>query len=220
MSRSLTFQPAEHPTSTCVKQTHVDQHTASNSTSKPTIFDTYYDLLKSINLQVSVKPVKIDFKLSTATSFAVNLPQIDLKSSGTKCDLEEELVTGTKLVEMPCAFLRACEKTSNKLPWIIDFKELNAVFGDEKSTQHEYLLGNVDINVMFTVKPKYNQYDNLLSSLSIFLNTQFVKKCDIHVRRSQLEFIVMLASRLAAAITNFNYRIDYSEIEKIDPTSK
>jgi hypothetical protein len=115
-------------------------------------------LLKSLHLQISVKPVTIAFKITENPLDLVVavLPQIDFKSTGTKCDLEEELIT-SKLVELPCSSLRACEKTSNKLPWIVDFKgfqiyhyQLEAIERDDftislfKNEKKYFFVGNSD----------------------------------------------------------------------------
>lgn len=85
---------------------------------KPTLIDTYYDLLKSLHLHVSIKPMKLNLS-KDETNCVITLPKIDVKSIGTKCDLEEELKS-SRLVELPFTNLRYCEKTSDKLPWIFD----------------------------------------------------------------------------------------------------
>lgn len=96
---------------------------------KPTLIDAYFDLLKSIHIQICLKPINIGFKslsLSNSNSnkmLVVNLPQVNIKTAATKCDLEEELMS-SKLVELPCSYLRACERTTAKLPWIIELKYL------------------------------------------------------------------------------------------------
>lgn len=97
-------------------RTNNDTTIASENT-KPTLIDTYYDLLKSIHLHITVKPVEICLQKNDLV--VVTLPKVDVRSIGTKCDLEEEL-KGSKLIELPFTNLRACEKTSDKLPWLID----------------------------------------------------------------------------------------------------
>ena len=182
----------------------------------PTICDTYYDLLKSIHLQITIKPINVnvfmnDVLNSTNQRLELNIPQIDIKSSGTKCDLEEELVS-SKLVELPCTFLRACEKTSNKLPWLVEFRNLN-VHITSKHEEKEFLVSNLDSNLIFAVKPKYHQYDNLLSSLSFYLSIEMAKNCDLSLRKSQLGFILLLTSKLSATFGDFVYQIDYTDLD-------
>lgn len=109
-----------------VKRIHHQKTISNIADAKPTIIDTYYDLLKSFHLQINIKPATLTFKSLKRSELnneliVITLPQIDFKSAGTKCDLEEELIS-SRLVEFPCSSLRACEKTSNKLPWLIDLK--------------------------------------------------------------------------------------------------
>ena len=99
---------------------HNDTTIASDNT-KPTLIDTYYDLLKSLHLHISLKSVKVNLQKADVVNvdhsslIVIILPEIRLKSIGTKCDLVEEL-KNSKLVELPFTNLRACEKTSDKLP--------------------------------------------------------------------------------------------------------
>jgi hypothetical protein len=198
-----------------------NSYITTSSTSKPTIFDTYYDLLKSIHLQITVRPINLEFRNSTMSSkcLGLSLPQIDIKSSGTKCDLEEELIsnngnnTKSSSVELPCTYLRACEKTSNKLPWVVDVRNLNAFITDLIKYDKEFLIKHVDFSTHFAVKPKYNQYDNLLSSLSIYFNIEAVKPIDLDLRDSQIEFLIILITRILDTLVNFDYKIDYSELD-------
>jgi hypothetical protein len=189
---------------------------AAPVSAKPTIFDTYYDLVKSIHWQISVRPISINFRVLhgnvSSEKLQLNLPQIDIKSSGTKCDLEEELVS-SKLVELPCTYLRACEKTSNKLPWLVEFKNLNALIFTELTRSTEFLINNIDLNLLFAVKPKYHQYDNLLSSLAFYLHIDWVKKCDLNLRKSQIGFLILLVSKIVSTLNEFSSRIDYSELD-------
>ena len=195
---------------------------------KPTIMDTYYDLLKSLHLQISVKPLTVTFKYSEPNKdkndlIVMVLPQIDLKSAGTKCDLEEELIS-SKLVELPCTSLRACEKTSNKLPWLMELKGLQvyyyqipidsdinpSLFQNDKK---DFFLSSADLNSLFIVKPKYHNHDNLLSGLSFILNIDLSKKIDFNLKKSHLHIIVCWLSIIQQFITNFKYKIDYKEFE-------
>ncbi len=189
---------------------------AAPASAKPTIFDTYYDLVKSIHWQISVRPISINFKTLhgnvNSEKLQINLPQIDIKSSGTKCDLEEELIS-SKLVELPCTYLRACEKTSNKLPWLVEFKNLNASILTESMRNSQFLVNNIDLNLLFAIKPKYHQYDNLLSSLAFYLHIDWVKKCDLNLRTSQIDFLILLVSKLLVTINEFGFKIDYSELD-------
>lgn len=95
---------------------------------KPSFIDAYFDLLKSIHIQICVKPIHIGFKLAANDKmFVINLPQIDVKTAATKCDLEEELMS-SKLAEWPCSYLKACERTTPKLPWIIELRYIITYF--------------------------------------------------------------------------------------------
>ncbi len=91
---------------------------ASVENAKPTVVDTYYDLLKSLHLHISMKPIKVNLDKAD-TEVVITLPNIGVRSIGTKCDLEEELKS-SRHVELPFTNLRHCEKTSDKLPWIFD----------------------------------------------------------------------------------------------------
>jgi hypothetical protein len=202
------------------------QKTLSNiAGAKPTIIDTYYDLLKSLHLQISVKPVTIAFKITDNPLDLVVavLPQIDFKSTGTKCDLEEELIT-SKLVELPCSSLRACEKTSNKLPWIVDFKgfqiyhyQLEANERDDfaislfKNEKKYFFVGNSDLNSVFSIKPKYHNHDNLLSSLTAVLAIEIGKKTELYLGKSYLSLIIDIFTVLENTVINFKQKIDYAE---------
>ena len=217
---------------------HIDQHSSlPNNTNtspsiQPTIIDTCYDLLKSVHLQISVKPVRITFKNldSSLTNHVVvvEMPNLDIKSAGTKCDLEEELIN-SKLIELPCTYLRACERTSNKLPWLIDLKEfkiyyykldqetenidiINPMF-DYAKEKRDFILTNINFNSLFTVKPMYNHHDNLLSSLSIILNIDIQHKIDINFKNSHLNFIINWLIKSNRLLTNFRYKIDFKEFQ-------
>ena len=142
---------------------------SSSTSSKATLIDAYYDIFKSFHLQISLKPSSLKLtSRQTKSHLTLNLPSIDVKSVGTKCDLEEELI-GAKLVEFPCTYLRACEKTSNKLPWVIELKGFSFLADRE-------VLTSVDLNALFTLKPKYHNHDNLLSSLGVLFNIHVTKK--------------------------------------------
>ncbi len=75
---------------------------------------------------------------------------------------------------MPCTFLRACEKTSNKLPWQIDLKNFQL-------TNNSNVLFAFDLSAHFTLKPKYNNHNNLLHSLSVVLNIDAAKKSKLNL---------------------------------------
>lgn len=188
----------------------------STSSHKPTIIDTFYDLLKTLHIQISIKPISISLNNSKESKkqILLNLPQIDSKSSGTKCDLEEELINN-KLIQLPCTYLRACEKTSNKLPWLVEFKSLQCILVDS-SDKKTFLLSPIDLNTFFTVKPKYHQYDNLLSSLSITLNLDISKKIDLNLEKCDLNLLVNWFSKINESLLNFEFRIDYKQLESIN----
>jgi hypothetical protein len=202
-----------HPTKLSAQSslTSLTSTAATTTTAKPTLFDTYYDLVKSVHLQISVRPINVNFRTTRSDEkLEINLPQIDIKSSGTKCDLEEELMGVGRLVELPCTFLRACEKTSNKLPWLVEFNNLSVAVVNQS---REYLVHNIDLNVLFAVKPKYHQYDNLLSSLGFYLHVDWLKKCDLNVRNSHVEFFMLLVSKLVTTFGDLAFKIDYAELD-------
>ena len=101
---------------------------SESASQKPSIIDAYFDLLKSIHIQICLNPINVGLKSSTSnTMFIINFPQINIKTAATKCDLEEELMS-SKLVELPCSYLRACERTTAKLPWIVELRFVHHKF--------------------------------------------------------------------------------------------
>ena len=132
------------------------------------------------------------------------MPKIDLKSIGVKFDLEEELIN-TWLVELPCKFIKSCEKTSNKLPWQIDLKNVQL-------NNREHFLFSFDLSILFTLKPKYNNHNNLLHSLSVVFNLDASKKSiDFYLRPIDLKAFINLLSKLDKTCSKFKYKLDYSE---------
>lgn len=76
------------PISSTVKKEKVNSK-PSTAAALPSLIDTYYDLVKSFHLNVNIEPIQIEL----THSLIVKLPKINLKSIGTKCDLDEELKT-------------------------------------------------------------------------------------------------------------------------------
>ena len=192
--------------------------TMASDLTKPTIIDTYYDLLKSFHLHITINSVKINLinqelvNESLNSSIVINLPRVDIKSIGTKCDLEEELKS-SKLIELPLTYLRACEKTSDKLPWLIDLKDFQVYYKNNYNDYLHTIIPGIDLNSVFSLKPKYHQYDNLLSSLSVVFNVDVSKKIDINLKQTELELIVGWSSLIERTLLNFKQRIDYEEFE-------
>lgn len=209
---------------------HVKKSTATSTStrsslvmiadSKPTLLDTIYDVLKSIHLQICIRPVNIAIRLRTRQNelnkmIWLNLPQVSVKTAGTKCDLEEELMS-SRLVELPCTYLRASERTSAKLPWIVELRTFNAfVYSDfpASAEQRHAIVSNVDVNMLFTLKPKYNQYDNLLSSLSFVLNIELPKPIDVHVSQNHLDLMIDWSSRALHLLGSFACSIDFNQFD-------
>jgi hypothetical protein len=226
-----------HSNQPLVRSRQVSRTTSVESTAiivgaKPTIVDTYYDLLKSFHLQITLKSIKISFvnlnsitNLETIKSAEASkealvliLPQVDIRSTGTKCDLEEELVT-SKLVQLPCTYLRACEKTTDKLPWLIDLRGFELYTQSMPSSTVTVLLAPVDLNSLFTLKPKYHHYDNLLNSLSIVYNVDIASKVLISVKRSKLELIISYLGITQTALNEFKYCLDLDEFKAKRPSN-
>ena len=136
--------------------------------------------------------------------------KVFLKSIGTKCDLEEELQSSS-LVELPFTNLRACEKTSDKLPWSIELTGLQVYHTN--NTNKYLILSDIDLNSVFSLKPKYHQYDNLLSSLSVIFNVDLSKRIDINLRYQDLDPLVGWLSLLEKTYVEFKQNIDYSEFD-------
>jgi len=173
---------------------------------KPNLIDTYYDLIKSFHLFISIEPVTLTFQTETNELIVFNMPKIDVKSIGVKFDLEEELIN-TWLVELPCKFIKSCEKTSNKLPWQIDLKNFQL-------NNREHFLFSFDLSILFTLKPKYNNHNNLLHSLSVVFNLDASKKSiDFYLRSIDLKTFINLLSKLDKTCSKFKYKLDYSEFE-------
>lgn len=74
-------------------------------------------------------------------------------------------------------------------------------------------LTGFDINSVLTLKPKYHQYDNLLSCLSIVFNVEIARKIEINFRQSELDLIIGWVSLLGKTAQGFKQRIDYDEFE-------
>lgn len=182
----------------------------SSNLSKPTLIDYYYDLVQSLHVQISIGSIYIDL-LHDNSSLWIELPNLYIKSSGTKCDLEEELIS-SKLVELPCTYLRACEKTSNKLPWIMEMKNFHIQL--DKNT---VILDRVDFNSVFMVKPKYHQYDNLLSSLAIIFDLEINQKIQFNASLDVLEFILNLIYFICQCGSDFEYKINYEDVKVSSP---
>lgn len=84
-----------------------------------------------------------------------------------------------------------------------------------KADQREILIAPVDINMLFTVKPSYNQYDNLLSSLSFVLNIECAKPIEIRVRKTDhTDLIIERARKLVETMRAFESRIDFELFER------
>lgn len=179
---------------------------------KPTLIDYYYDLIQSLHVQISFGHLDINLKHDNSHIW-IRLPHVHLKSSGTKCDLEEELIN-SKLVELPCTYLRACEKTSNKLPWILDMKNFRIEFMDNQT-----IVDRVDFNSVFMVKPKYHQYDNLLSSLAIILDLEINQKINFNINLDNLKFCLNFIDKLFQCLSDFEFRINYDEIKCASPNT-
>lgn len=182
----------------------------SSNLPKPTLIDYYYDLVQSLHVQISIGSIDIDL-LHNNSSLSIALPNLYIKSSGTKCDLEEELIN-SKMVELPCTYLRACEKTSNKLPWIMEMKNFHIQLDKTK-----VILDRVDFNSVFMVKPKYHQYDNLLSSLTIILDLEINQKIQFNTSLDSLEFILNLVYFFCQCGSDFEYKINYGTIKVSSP---
>jgi hypothetical protein len=75
------------------------------------------------------------------------------------------------------------------------------------------LLTGIDINSVLTLKPKYHQYDNLLSCLSIVFNVDISRKIEINLRQSELDLIIGWSSLLERTFKGFKQTIDYDEFE-------
>ena len=199
-------------------KTSNQETTMASDLTKPTLIDTYYDLLKSFHLHITINSVKINLinqelvSESLNSSIVINLPRVDIKSIGTKCDLEEELKS-SKLIELPLTYLRACEKTSDKLPWLIDLKDFQVYYKNNYNDYLHTIVPGIDLNSVFSLKPKYHQYDNLLSSLSVVFNVDVSKKIDINLKQAELELIVGWSSLIERTLLNFKQRIDYEEFE-------
>ncbi len=128
-----------------------------------------------------------------------------MKSIGTKCDLEEELKS-SKQVELPFTNLRACEKTSDKLPWLIDLTGFQV-------TNNNLLIAGCDVNSVFSLKPMYQQYNNLLSSLSMVFSVDVSKRVEVNVRGEELETLIGWVGLIEKTARGFRQRIDYEEFE-------
>ena len=75
------------------------------------------------------------------------------------------------------------------------------------------LIDGIDLKSVFSLKPKYHQYDNLLENLSIVLNVDISKKIDINLRQSEMDMIIGWSSLMEKTILDFKQKIDYSEFE-------
>jgi len=144
-------------------------------------------------------------ELDECSCIVVNLPKLHIKSIGTKCDLEEEL-KNSKIVELPFTNLRACEKTSDKLPWLIDLTGFQVAHS-------KLLIASCDVNSVFNLKPKYQQYNNLLSSLSMIFNVDVSKKAEVNVRVEELELLIGWVCFIEKTARGFRTRIDYDEFD-------
>ncbi|CAF0864916.1 unnamed protein product, partial [Brachionus calyciflorus] len=219
--------PSEHFETSSSKKSviyhHVTQRNLNHDESlynhKPTLIDTFYDLIKALHIQISIKPIRIELNHSSTSNLCITLPELYAKSSGTKCDLEEELIN-SKLIELPCTYLRACENTSNKLPWLIELKSLKIDLNNSSNSQSRVLLDKFDFNTIINVKPKYHQYDNLLSSMSIVFNMEINKKIDINLSLDDLKLILDIIKIISESTKNFEFKINYDEIEGLNQFSR
>lgn len=77
------------------------------------------------------------------------------------------------------------------------------------------LLTPLDTHMVFSVRPAYNQYDNLLSSLSFVLNIECARLAEIELRKSHADLIIEWCGRISTAARTFESRIDVAQYEEI-----
>jgi hypothetical protein len=196
------------------------------TTTRTTLVDTYYDLVKSLHIQIIIKSISIQLKSSFIKnsnpndSITINLPSCDVKSIGTKCDLEDLLII-SKVIELPCSCIPSSEKTSDKLPWLIDFKGLELFFLNENKLKHS-IVSSFDLKAVFSLRPKYHQYNNLLSSLTVVFNLNIPQSLTVKLVDNQLLMITQWTDVIKLLIMNVSFFIDYAayeakeDVEQID----
>lgn len=84
-----------------------------------------------------------------------------------------------------------------------------------KPEHRETIVSPLDINMIFTLKPSYNQYDNLLSSLSFALSIDCAKPIEIQVRRSHSDLVIELVRNLYSTLSRFESRIDLEQFDHV-----
>lgn len=67
------------------------------------------------------------------------------------------------------------------------------------------------LNSVFNLKPKYHQYNNLLSSLSLVLIVDISKKVELNLRQSELELTIGWSSLFIKTFRDYKQKIDYDE---------
>lgn len=84
-----------------------------------------------------------------------------------------------------------------------------------RADSRRLLLTPLDTHMVFSVRPAYNQYDNLLSSLSFVLNIECARLAEIELRKSHADLIIEWCSRISRAARTFESRIDVAQYEEI-----
>lgn len=80
-----------------------------------------------------------------------------------------------------------------------------------KNERKYFFVKHSDLSSIFSIKPKYHNHDNLLSSLTAILSVDASQKLELNVKRSHLGLLVNLLNVVENSARGFKHKIDYDE---------